>query len=326
MRNSRRPIVIVSRGSHLARRQAHIIGDALGRRAPHVDVEYRWVETEGDRAIDVPLSSVSGKGLFVRKIERVLLTGQADIAVHSLKDLPARETTQGLTIAAIGVRANARDCLIGRNGEKSVEELPPGATVGTSSPRRAAQLLRWRSDLNIQFMRGNVETRLRKVREEAECDATILALAGLHRSGLHDHGAVALDPDVMLPAAGQGALAVQCRADDHVTIRRCLPINEPITAAATHAERSVVAGLEADCHSAIGALAEPIGDRGVEGFRLRVRVLTPDGSQCIDTDDRLIPKTLHKMLKQIVIDLVKRGAPSLLETVPADLKKSTQAI
>jgi len=312
LRKSRKPIVIASRRSLLARRQAEIIGTALGRLSPHVTVQYRWIESQADQLTDAPLSDAGGKGLFVRAIERALLTERADIAVHSVKDLPAEENTQGLTIAAIWPRADVRDCLIAADGAGVIDDLPHGATVGTASPRRASQLLRIRPDLSIQLIRGNVETRLAKVMQDRECDATLLAVAGLHRANLHEHATHPIDLSLMLPAAGQGALAIQCRTDDPVTIRRCLPINDPITAAAVHAERRLVAALKGDCHSPIAVLGVPLGKNAVDGFRLRVKVLSCDGSRCLEGKKRSSGKGLDKTVKDMVADLIQRGVQMLL--------------
>ena len=326
MRQSRRPIVIVSRRSPLAQRQAELIGRTLGRLNPHVAVEYRWIESEGDQLSHRALNGPGGKGLFVRAIEKALLAGQADIAVHSLKDLPAGEQTLGLIITAITRRADARDCLVANDGKHSIDQLAQGATVGTSSPRRAAQLLSLRNDLNIQPIHGNIQTRIAKVVLEGQFDATLVAVAALDRTGIHEPSAHPLAPSVMLPAAGQGALAVQCRVDDHVSIRRCLPINEPVTAAAVSAERDVVAGLEGDCHSAIGVYVEPVGDGGVDGFRMRAKVLADDGSRCVELDQTMSVQELSKFTKRAIADLIARGARQVLAVGLQSAGQPTQTI
>lgn len=331
MRRSRKPIVIASRRSRLARVQAEMIGAALARLHPNVEVRYHWIESEGDRHTGVMLAQHGGKGLFTGAIERALLAGEADLAVHSLKDLPAEETS-GLAIAAIPRRADVRDVLITREGFSNVEQLPQGALFGTSSPRRMAQALRQRPDLKVALLRGNVDTRLRRVLDHAPAadrpghlpryDATLLAYAGLARLGMKEHLAHAIPVDVMLPAACQGALAVQCRTDDHVTLTRCLPLNDPATATAVHAERGVVAALEADCHSPICVLAEPAappegGAKAVRNadahrFRLRVRVLSPDGRQMIEADQTVKTRELRRVVKSVVRDLESRGARDIL--------------
>lgn len=292
----------------------------MARLHPGVSVEYRWIESEGDQ-IPGSLANTGGKGLFTRTLERALLLGQADLAVHSLKDLPAGDSA-GLTIAAVPRRADVRDCLISREHAKSLAELPAGAIVGTSSPRRAAQVLRARPDLRVDVIRGNVDTRLRKVLEpqdQPQYDATLLAAAGLLRLGLTEHTTAVLSTDQMLPAACQGALALQCRADDHVTLTRTLPLNDPAAATATHAERQILSMLNADCHSPISVLVEPIESeqpvkRGsaVPWFRLRVRVMSQDGKTCLEVDEKTPGKTLRQLVKQTVKDLRNRGGRQLM--------------
>ena len=311
MRRSRRPIVIASRRSALACAQAQAAGAALGRLFPNVDVTYRWIESEGDRKTDAPLAAEGGKGLFTGAVEDALLSEEADLAIHSLKDLPARDT-RGLTLAAIPRRGDVRDALIALEAD-SIDQLPHAAVVGTSSPRRAAQLLRIRPDLRIEPFRGNVDTRLRKVFEDRVVDATLLAMAGLHRSGFRQHATKPIDPTVVLPAAGQGALAVQCRTDDHVTISRCLPLNHLASSAATHLERMVIAALGADCHSAVAVLAQPDTD-DPDSLTVRARVFSPDGRSCIECDGRDHAGELAKLGRRIVTELRARGAENLLRT------------
>lgn len=320
MRRSRKPIVIASRRSRLATAQAERVGKALAKLHPKLDIEYRWIESEGDRHAD-SLARIGGKGLFTRGIEKALLAEEADLAVHSLKDLPARDTP-GLTLAAIPKRADVRDCLIAREPVASIDRLPEGAIVGTSSPRRAAQLLARRPDLRIEPIRGNVETRLSKVLEgtdAAEYHATLLAVAGLTRLGLDQHTNVAIDPDVILPASCQAALAIQCRSDDHVTLTRCLPLNNPAAATTTHAERQIVAGLGATCHSALAVLVEPIALAGTKGpaYRVRARVLSHDGRQQIEADNVTPAKELRRLVKHTVRELNRRGARNLLAEAPS---------
>ena len=313
MRRSRKPIVIVSRRSTLARAQAQAVGGALAKLNPGIEVEYRWIESQGDQRTDVPLAASGGKGLFAKAIERALLRRQADIAVHSLKDLPV-ELTPGLTIAAVPRRGEVRDCLITRPGIDAVDiaSLPQGARVGTASPRRSAQLLRLRPDLRIELIRGNVETRLQRVIADGAFDATLLAAVGLQRAGFGEHANKLLDPQAMLPAASQGALAVQCRADDHGSLTRCIPLNDPAASTAVHIERQIVAALAGDCHSAIGALAEP-ADQHV---RLRVRVLRADGVECIDLDERFPASKASKAVRAAAQALDDQGAARLLAARP----------
>lgn len=321
MRRSRKPIVIASRTSPLARVQAEMVGRGLSRLNPGIEVRYIWVESEGDKVTAGPLSAVGGKGLFTKTVERVVLKGDADIAVHSMKDLPADEATAGLQIAAVPKRADVRDVLIGRSGAISIDELPQGAKVGTSSPRRAAQLKRARPDVLIQPIRGNVDTRLGKVIDESPAfDATMLAFAGLNRLGRREHLAKPLSIEQMMPAASQGALGIQCRRDDHVSLTRLLPLNHPATSTAIHAEREVVSGLGADCHSSIAAFAEQVDpsktqtarNADAHWFRLRVRVLSADGSAVLEADEQCKTQELRRVVKRVVKDLTGRGSAGLL--------------
>ncbi len=254
-----------------------------------------------------PLSPHGGKGLFTRGVEKALLQERADVAVHSLKDLPVHETP-GLVLAAIPRRGDVRDCLIAHSAG-SVDDLPHGATVGTGSPRRAAQLRRLRPDLQIEPMRGNVDTRLRRVLTDHQYDMTLLAVAGLQRAGLGEHAAAPLDVQVMLPAGGQGALAIQCRADDHVTLRRCLPLNDALAATCVRVERQVIEALQADCHSAVGVLAEAAQSNGL---RLRVRVLSEDGSAMASTDESGPIKAARKLACATIDALHEQGATQIL--------------
>lgn len=310
MRRSRRPLVIASRRSPLARAQAEMVGAALQRLHPAVEIGYAWVESAGDRHKDRSLAEAGGKGLFTGAVEAEVLAGRADLAVHSMKDLPARasEVTAGLAVAAVPMREDVRDCLVSHHGAATLDALPRGAKLGTASPRRAAQVLRLRPDLVIELIRGNIETRLAKVLERKEFDATLLAVAGLNRGGLSRHARHAIDPSILLPAAGQGALALQCRADDHVTLTRCLPLNHAATAAAAHAERAVVAGLDGDCHSAIAALAEV----GPLEIRLRVRVLSKDGQRVAEADQTLPLRRAGKLAEGVLKELRGKGAEKLL--------------
>lgn len=323
MRRSRKPIVIASRKSPLARTQAQMVGRGLARLNPQLEVRYVWIESEGDQVTTGPLAAVGGKGLFTKAVERVVLNGEADIAVHSMKDMPADEETPGLQIAAVPKRADVRDALIGKVGPITIDELKQGANVGTSSPRRAAQLKRLRPDLSLHIIRGNVGTRLDKVMGEMPLhDATMLAIAGLKRLGLTEHITKPMPVDQMLPAASQGALGIQCRRDDHVSLTRLLPLNDPATSTAIHAEREVVAGLGADCHSPIAVLAEQVAPEKTQAkrnadshwFRLRVRVLSADGCTLLQADEQCKTRDLRRLVKQVVKELTGQGAKDLLRS------------
>jgi len=244
-------IRIGTRGSALALVQANLAVDAL--RARGVAVEIVTIRTEGDRRVDERLAEVGGKGLFVRELEAALLDGRIEVAVHSLKDLPA-ELAEGLTIAAYLPREDPRDVLITKAGG-GVDALPHGARVGTSSPRRRALLLAARPDLRVEPLRGNVDTRLRKL-ESGDWDAIVLAAAGVRRLGLTLPYAEPLAPDVFVPAVGQGVIAVEVRADDTVTLGAVAPLDDRDTRACATAERAYLARLGASCVTPMGAYAE----------------------------------------------------------------------
>lgn len=330
MRRSRKPIRIAARKSHLAQAQTRWVGEILARLHKGLAVEYQWVTSDGDlpagaggaRKLGSGGPGSSGvwsmrtpaqglKGMFTSAIGRYVLDKRSDVAVHSLKDLPT-EQTPGLRLAAVPVRADPRDCLIARDGIARLEDLPGNATVGTSSPRRAAQVRRLRPDVKIVPLRGNIETRLKKVLEERACDATLLAVAGLVRGGLGEHAKHPIDPDVILPAAGQGALAIECGFDDHATLIRCLPINDAVSAAAVHAERQVVSALDGDCHSPIAVYAQPAEVEGEAGYRLRARVLSADGSTCLEADDADTVKGARKLVQRVIARLQDQGADRVL--------------
>lgn len=292
----------------LAQAQAQSVATWLREVNPKLTVEFKWIESEGDQRADVSLAKMGGKGLFAKAVEEAVLSHDADLAVHSLKDLPV-QLTSGLILAAIPPRADVRDCLISQAGAASIEALPQGITLGTASPRRAAQVLRLRPDLRIELIRGNVETRLRKVLIDKLYGATILAVAGLERANLAQHAVHRLSMAAMLPSAAQGALALQCRADDHVTLTRCLPLNHASTAAAVHAERMLVAGLEGDCHASIACYSRQVD----AGFHLRARVFSHDGKTCLEGEFTAAQKQLAKSVRELVTDLLARGAKELVQ-------------
>ncbi|QDU70355.1 hydroxymethylbilane synthase [Mucisphaera calidilacus] len=309
MRRSRKPIVIASRSSALARVQAERVGAALGRLHPSLRIEYLWIESQGDKMVDKPLHDVGGKGLFTRAVDNAVLEGNADLSVHSLKDLSATET-QGLTIAAVPKRNDVRDTLVSAEGYASIDALPERVAVGTASPRRKAQLLRKRPDIEISILRGNVPTRLERVMEGRDgFGATIMAVAGLKRLGLTEHLRFPIDTDTMLPAACQGALALVCRSDDHVTLTRCLPLNHAVSAAEVHAERELLRHLHADCHHPIAVLAEQTVP---DHFRFRAEVLSPDGAVSLSIDERATTKSLRRVVQKSAARLLERGADRLL--------------
>jgi len=261
---------IATRGSGLARAQSGQVGRLL-EAALGVTAEFVIVRTTGDRIQDRPLSEVGGKGLFVKEIEEALLRGDADVAVHSGKDLPAH-IAPGLELAAFPPREDPRDALVGRQGGETLAGLRPGARVGTGSVRRRAQLLRARPDLDVVPLRGNVDTRLRKLEEE-ELDAVILACAGLARLGLDERIDERLDPEVLVPAVAQGTLALEVRAGD-AWAARIGEIDDPAARASTDAERAFLVGLAGDCNVPLAAHARVAAD----GVSLTAVLLALDGS------------------------------------------------
>jgi hydroxymethylbilane synthase len=251
-------ITIGSRTSELAMWQTHHIRDKLQAAWPELAVQIEPFVTRGDKTLDKPLPQIGGKGLFTLELEEALRDGRIQLAVHSLKDLPV-ENADGLTLGAIVGRADVRDVLVAKNNW-TLETLPQGAVVGTSSLRRQAQLLAVRPDLRIQSIRGNVGTRVRKVLDGAY-DATVLAAAGITRLGLDDHIAQWLPLAAMLPAPGQGALAVQCRTDDKATLRLLQLIDQPEIRTCVLAERSFLYHLAGGCSTPVAAYATLSGSR-----------------------------------------------------------------
>lgn len=265
-----------TRTSALAMWQAEHVAQRLREAWPGLEVELVPFVTEGDRTLDKPLPEIGGKGLFTVELEAALLSGRIDLAVHSLKDLPTDDPA-GLTVAAVTEREDPRDAWICPDGH-SLNDLPRGAVVGTSSLRRGSQLLRQRPDLVIRSIRGNVETRIRKV-QEGDYDAGVLALAGLHRLGITDRAASLLPLDTMLPAPGQAALGVQTRADDPA-VRRLVEaaLDHAPTRAAVTAERQFLAALGGGCSAPIAALGTIEDGR----LHLRGRVVSTDGARTVE--------------------------------------------
>ena len=269
---------IGSRGSPLALVQAREVQSRIAA-AHGVDaaaIEIKIIRTTGDVVQDRPLADAGGKGLFAKEIEEALLAGSIDLAVHSSKDLPT-VLPAGLVLAGFLAREDVRDAFISRKA-KSLRDLAPGAMVGTASPRRAALVKRLRPDLQVAMLRGNVETRLRKL-DAGEVDATLLAVAGLKRLGLLSAATAILDPDEFVPAVGQGAIGIETRADDGRIRALVAAIDDPDTGAALTAERAFLAVLDGSCRTPIGGHAK------LEHGELRFRgiVIKPDGSEAFET-------------------------------------------
>jgi hydroxymethylbilane synthase len=265
-------IRIGTRGSPLALAQARQVATRLAAAhglAPE-QCELVIIKTTGDKITDRPLIEAGGKGLFTKELEEALFAGDIDLAVHSMKDMPA-VLPQGLAISAILEREDPRDAFVSLK-YASLDAMPAGAVIGTSSPRRQAQVLRARPDLHVVGFRGNVETRLRKL-EEGVADATFLACAGLNRLGLSQHITAAMPTDVMLPAVAQGAIGIEIRSDDDATARLIAPLNDAATALCVTAERAYLAQLEGSCRTPIAGLAELDGN----ALRVRGEILTPNG-------------------------------------------------
>jgi len=271
-------IVIGTRGSQLALWQANWVKAELERLHEGVSCELLIIKTKGDKILDVPLAKVGGKGLFVKEIEEALLDGRIDLAVHSMKDMPAH-LPEGLKIGAIPEREDPRDALISKNG-LTFEDLPKGARVGTSSLRRSAQLLAKRPDLQIETLRGNIDTRLKKVLE-GNMDAIILAAAGLKRLGLGEHITECLAPELMLPAVGQGALCIESRENDDRIDAALSPLNHMPTRTTVLAERAFLNTLEGSCQIPVGAFAETDG----ETITIRGLVAEIDGTRILMEKD-----------------------------------------
>ena len=251
-REASAPVLIGTRGSELALRQARIVQSALAERG--VQAELKTYKTVGDKRLEEPLSSIGAKGLFTKELEQALARGKVDCCVHSLKDLPT-ESPEGLELVAFLAREDPRDALVVNHLilAESLDELPRGSRVGTSSLRRRAQLLARRDDLEVVELRGNVPTRLRKV-DEGRVHAAVLAAAGLHRLGSEARIAAYLDAPDWLPAAGQGAIAVQIRSDDGRARELLAPLDDPATLLSVRAERALLGALEGGCQVPIGAL------------------------------------------------------------------------
>ncbi|WP_375248529.1 hydroxymethylbilane synthase [Sphingomonas sp.] len=285
-----------TRGSPLALTQAGMVRDALMAAHGWADVAIVVIRTTGDRVQDRALAEIGGKALWTKELDRALLAGEVDACVHSMKDVETLRP-DAIAIAAMLPRADVRDRLIGAD---SLDALPHGATIGTSSPRRSAQLKRIRPDVSTLLFRGNVDTRLGKL-AAGEVDATLLAAAGLERLGRHDTG-VAIPLERMLPAPAQGAVGIETLADGAAR-ERVAAIDHAATHAAVAAERALLAGLRADCHSPVAALAQY--DAGE--LLLRAQLLSPDGAASVEGEARGDdPVTLGARL---ALDLLDRAPP-----------------
>ncbi|MGC3997232.1 MAG: hydroxymethylbilane synthase [Anaeromyxobacter sp.] len=302
-------IRIATRRSPLAKWQANHVAGLLRDREPGLEVRLHELVTRGDRILEVPLSQVGGKGLFVKEIEDALLARDAEVAVHSMKDLPA-VLAEGLVVGAVPVREDPRDALCSPRW-KTLDALPQGARVGTSSLRRGAQLRALRPDLRIEVIRGNVETRLRKASEEL--DAVVLAYAGLRRLGLAEHATYVFPPEQMLPAVAQGALALEARADDPDTLRRLAALDDADTRVRVEAERGFLARIEGGCQVPIAGHATVAGGQ----VTLRALVASVDGGQLVRGELTGPVAGARAMGVKLAEDLLARGAGAILREAEA---------
>lgn len=301
-------ITIATRGSMLALWQANHIKDSIENKHEGIKVELLKIKTTGDKILDVPLAQVGGKGLFVKEIEEALLDGRADLAVHSLKDVPT-EFPEGLGLTAITEREDPRDVLISHQ-KQGLDELPKGAKIGSSSLRRKCQLLKVRPDLNILDLRGNLDTRIKKA-ESGEFDAIILASAGMRRLGWEDRISEYIRTDILLPAIGQGALGIETRLDDKETMDLIQFLDHDATSAAVRAERALLSRLEGGCQVPIAAHGVVKGDK----LQLRGLVGSLDGKILIENEiDGNVSEcaALGVRLAEMLLD---DGAGEILEEV-----------
>jgi hydroxymethylbilane synthase len=299
------PLRIGTRGSPLALWQAHHVAGLLRAAAPNLAVDLVKIETVGDQVRDVPLAQLGGQGAFTKEIQKALQAGAVDVAVHSLKDLPTFEV-EGLILASVPPRGPTGDALVSRR-HASFAALPRGAVVATSSLRRRAQALHRRPDLRLVDVRGNVETRLRKLQSEG-LDALILAEAGLRRLGLGGEITEVLDPTWMLHAVGQGALGLECRSADGTTRALLERINDPASRLAVLAERALLRGLGGGCQVPVGAQTWREG----ESLILRGVVIRPDGSARVEAQLQGSAEKPEDLGQHLADELLTHGARELL--------------
>jgi hydroxymethylbilane synthase len=311
-------IKIGTRGSELALWQANHVADLLRRAYPNTTVELVTFTTKGDKVLDKSLPAIGGKGLFTQELESALLNGEIDCAVHSLKDLPT-EQPEGLTIGAVPQRAHVEDVLVSKNN-LTLDQLPQGAKIGTSSLRRAAQLRHYRPDFQMIDIRGNVPTRISKALDpDSNYDATVLAQAGVERLGMMDKVAQIIPLEIMLPAPGQGAIGVQCR--DSTSARQLFSkISDEMTWLAVSAERQFLNRLQGGCSVPVAAY----GSLERYKLNLQTRVLTVDGLRCIENNQitrlDLVETITHfarvtELADNLAFEAIEQGADKILVEV-----------
>lgn len=302
---------IATRKSLLALWQAEYVKAELEKHHPGLVIELVPLTSRGDKILDVPLAKVGGKGLFVKELEQALLAGDADIAVHSMKDVPM-EFPEGLGLSVICPREDARDAFVS-NRYNSLDEVPAGAVIGTSSLRRQCQLLSRRPDLQVKFLRGNVQTRLQKL-DDGEYDAIILAAAGLIRLGLKERIRAYIAPEQCLPAGGQGAVGIECRINDAETIELIKPLHHLVTAEQVIAERAMNRRLQGGCQVPIACYAIHRDNQ----LWLRGLVGAPDGSQMLFDEISGPVGDAEKMGIELAERLLAAGADKILAEVYAN--------
>ncbi|WP_303903076.1 hydroxymethylbilane synthase [Thiohalomonas denitrificans] len=308
-----RTIRIATRKSQLALWQAEFVASALKHAHPDLEVELVTMESKGDKILDVPLAKVGGKGLFIKELEDGILRGDADIAVHSMKDVPVEEEIpEGLHVPVVCIREDPRDAFVS-NHHDGFETLPEGAIVGTSSLRRQSQIMALRPDLQVKFLRGNVNTRLAKL-DNGDYDAIILAAAGLKRLRFEDRITQLLDTSVSLPAVGQGAVGIECRSDDPAMNELIAVLDHRETHIRVTAERAMSRRLEGGCQVPLAGYAEL--EHGV--IVLRGLVARPDGSEVVRGSISGRPEDAEELGRVLAEDLLSRGAGEILKEVYAE--------
>lgn len=305
-----RKLTIATRESPLALWQAEFVQSTLMQAHPDLEVQLLGMTSRGDQLLDVPLAKVGGKGLFVKELEAALLDGSADIAVHSMKDVPM-EFPEGLGLGVICAREDPSDAFVS-NSFQTLAELPPGSVVGTSSLRRECQLRARRPDLEVKFLRGNVNTRLRKL-DEGEYDAIILASAGLIRLGFAQRIAQRIDLADSLPAGGQGAVGIELRTDDAGVLALLQAVHHAPTACRVTAERAMNRRLEGGCQVPIACYADFVGDG--QQLLLRGLVGKPDGSQLLRAEAMAPAAEAEQLGVRVAEDLLSQGAAAILAEV-----------
>ena len=312
--NTMNEIVIGSRGSALALVQANWVAEEIKRHNPSISTRVEVIKTTGDKILDVPLAKIGSKGLFVKEIETALLEARVDLAVHSMKDLPT-EIPEGLCIAAVPARVEQCDVLV--SAHAGLAGLPTGAKVGSSSLRRRAQLKASRPDLNIVDLRGNLDTRLKKL-DSGEYDAIILACAGLRRLGLAARITEKLPFDVCLPAVGQGALAIEARSGDSRVLEILRPLDDSDSRTCVEAERAMLAALGGGCQTPIGAAATIDG----QGLHLVGLVSNPEGKVILRREARGLAQDPESLGKLVAQSLLKAGADEILRAVELNVEQT----